>query len=102
LTRLITPNESIIIYQKERKTRSGENPDSAPKKAEVVPCADKILSLVFWDSRRIIMIDYLPRGQTITRKHNGDLEFNVTDKFANREHNNEEEGLNSPRPHTHA
>jgi hypothetical protein len=46
------------------------------------------------------MIDYLPRGQTITRKHNGNLEFNVIEKFANREHNNEEEGLNSPRPHT--
>ena len=39
--------------------------ESAPKKAKSVPSAGKAMAKIFWDSRGIILIDYLQKGKTI-------------------------------------
>ncbi|MCP6497641.1 hypothetical protein NL476_27105, partial [Klebsiella pneumoniae] len=36
------------------------------KKAKTIPSAGKVMATVFWDSQRIIFIDYLEKGKTIT------------------------------------
>ena len=36
-----------------------------PKKFQVQKCAGKVLALIFWDQDGILLIDYLPKGQTI-------------------------------------
>ncbi|KAA5654816.1 hypothetical protein F3G64_35925, partial [Pseudomonas aeruginosa] len=35
------------------------------KKAMAVKSARKVMASVFWDTDGILMIDYLPKGQTI-------------------------------------
>ena len=39
------------------------------KKSKVVESAGKVMATVFWDSKGILLIDYLPRGTTITAEH---------------------------------
>lgn len=36
-----------------------------PKKAKVVLSAGKVMATVFWDRKGVLLVDYLPRGQTI-------------------------------------
>lgn len=38
----------------------------APKKAKIETLAGKIMATVFWDSKGVILMDYLPRGGTIS------------------------------------
>ena len=40
--------------------------EPAPKKAKTVFLAGKVMETVFWDSRGVILIDYLQKGKTIT------------------------------------
>ena len=40
-----------------------------PKKAKTVSSARKVMATVFWDAKRIILIDYLRKGQIITGKY---------------------------------
>ena len=47
--------------------------ESAPKKATKVPSAGKIMATIFWDSRGIILIDYLQKGKTITGEYYASL-----------------------------
>jgi len=37
----------------------------APQKFRVQKSAGKVLASIFWDQERILLIDYLPKGQTI-------------------------------------
>lgn len=68
--RLITVDETWIHHntpetkkQSKQWTSKGE---PAPKKAKTVFSAGKVMATVFWDSRGIILIDYLQKGKTIT------------------------------------
>lgn len=40
--------------------------ESSPKKAKTGMFAGKVMAIVFWDVQRIILIDYLQNGKTIT------------------------------------
>lgn len=40
--------------------------EETPKKAKVVESVGKVMATVFWDSHGVLLIDYLPRGTTIT------------------------------------
>lgn len=51
--------------------------ERAPKKAKTTQSAGKVMATVFWDSKGIIYIDYLPKGQTIT----GEYYANVLEQF---------------------
>ena len=43
--------------------------EPTPKKAKVVLSAGKVMATVFWDSRGIILIDYLAKGKTINGQY---------------------------------
>jgi len=45
----------------------------APKKFRVQKSAGKVLASIFWDQAGIILIDYLPKGQTINAEYNSFL-----------------------------
>lgn len=68
--RLITVDETWVHhYTPETKEQSKQwiaKGEPAPKKAKTVSSAGKVMASVFWDSRGIILIDYLEKGKTIT------------------------------------
>ena len=68
--RLITVDETWIHhYTPETKMQSKQwtaKGETAPKKAKTVFSAGKVMATVFWDSRGVILIDYLQKGKTIT------------------------------------
>lgn len=77
LHRLITVDETWLHhYTPETKVQSkqwiahGENP---PKKAKSVKSAGKVMATIFWDSKGIILIDYLEKGKTITGQYYSEL-----------------------------
>jgi len=43
--------------------------ESAPVKAKTTPSAGKVMATVFWDSKGVIVVDYLQKGMTITGKY---------------------------------
>lgn len=53
--------------------------ESAPKKAKSVRSAGKVMATVFWDAKRIILIDFLEKGKTITAAYYSELltQFNA-------------------------
>lgn len=70
LRRFVTVDETWIHhYTPETKIQSGQwilPGERAPKKAQTVQSAGKVMATVFWDSQGIIFIDYLEKGKTIT------------------------------------
>lgn len=81
LRRYVTTDETWVHhYTPESKIQSKQWTQSgfpAPKKAMVVKSAGKVMASVFWDADGILMIDYLPKGQTI----NGEYYANLLDKL---------------------
>lgn len=71
--RFVTMDETWIHhYTPESKQQSKqwtESGGSAPKKAKSLPSAGKIMASVFWDAKGILLIDYLPKGKTITGEY---------------------------------
>jgi hypothetical protein len=55
-----------IPKTKEQSKQWVSSGESAPKKAKTLPSAGKIMATVFWDSQRIILINYLEKSKTIT------------------------------------
>ena len=49
-----------------RDVQRGFEGEQAPKKANTVKSAGKVMSTVFWDACAIIYTDYLEKGKTIT------------------------------------
>ena len=47
--------------------------ESAPKKAKTVLLAGKVMATIFWDSHRIILIDYLQKRKNITEEYYASL-----------------------------
>ena len=43
------------------------------KKAKAIPLARKVMATVFWDSKGIILVDYLENEKMITRQYYADL-----------------------------
>ena len=73
LRRYVTFDETWIhYYMSETKNQSkmwtwpGE---SAPKKAEAVLSAGKVMATIFWNSHGIVLINYLQKGYTITGEY---------------------------------
>ena len=68
--RLITCDESWLHhYDPETKRQSMEwvaPSNFRPHKARAQPSAGKVLLTVFWDSRGVILTDYLEQGHTVT------------------------------------
>ena len=70
LLRLVTVDETWVhYYEPENKVQSRQwvGPGSPrPKKFKMQPSAGKVMAIVFWDSKGVIMLDFLPKRSTIT------------------------------------
>ena len=52
---------------------------SRPKKFRVQKSAGKVLASIFWDQEGILLIDYLPKGQTINAEYYSFLSVQMKD-----------------------
>jgi hypothetical protein len=70
---LVTMDETLLYhYDPETKQQSMEwrhSGPTRPKKFQVQKSAGKVLALIFWDQDSILLIDYLPKGQTINAEY---------------------------------
>ena len=83
LTRLVTMDETWLYhYDPETKQHSMEWRHSGsprPKKFRVQKSAGNVLASIFWDQDGILLIDYLPKGQTINAEYYSFLLVQVKD-----------------------
>jgi histone-lysine N-methyltransferase SETMAR len=73
LNRIITGDEMWVHYsepetkaQSKQWKRAGSLP---PKKFKLSPSASKVMLVAFWDSRGMILIHFMPKGQSVTAKY---------------------------------
>ena len=70
LLRLVTVDETWVhCYEPENKAQSRQwvGPGSPrPKKFKTQPSAGKVMATVFWDTKSVIMLDFLRKRSTIT------------------------------------
>ena len=84
LSRLVTMDETWLYhYDPETKQQSMEWRHSGsthpPKKIRVPKTAGKVLTSTFWDQDGILLIDYLPKGQTINVEYYSSLLVQLKD-----------------------
>lgn len=81
--RLVTMDETWLYhYDPETKQQSMEWRHSGsprPKKFRVQKSAGKVLASIFWDQDGILLIDYLPKGQTINAEYYSSLLVQLKD-----------------------
>ena len=70
LFRLVTVDETWVHYYEpgnKAQSRQWVGPGSPrPKKFKMQPSAGKVMAIVFWDAKDVIMLDFLPKRSTIT------------------------------------
>jgi len=80
---LVTTDETWLYhYDPETKQQSMEWRHSGsprPQKFRVQKSAGKVLALIFWDQDGILLIDYLPKGQTINAEYYSSLLVQLND-----------------------
>ena len=59
---------------------------SRPKKFRVQKSAGKFLASIFWDQDSILLIDYLPKGQTINAEYYWSLLVQLKDILEEKSH----------------
>ena len=59
--------------------RHNGSPLPAPKNFRVQKSAGKVLTSIFWDQNSILLIDYLPKGQTINAEYYSSLLVQLKD-----------------------
>jgi len=73
LPRLVTMDETWLYrYDPETKQQLmawRHNGSSSPKQFRVQKSAEKVLASIFWDQDGILLIDYLPKDQTINAEY---------------------------------
>ena len=91
LSRYMTMNETWIHqFTPESKRASPDcrgKGESRPKRPKTQQSAGKVMASVFWDMHRILIIDFLPKGQTI----NSDYYVALLDRL--------EDAIKKKRPH---
>jgi histone-lysine N-methyltransferase SETMAR len=69
MNRIVTGDESWAHhYEPETKRQSMQwhhLGSPSPKKFKLSPSAGKVMITVFWDSRGVLLLDFLPKGETI-------------------------------------
>jgi len=74
----------LYHYNPETKQQSMEwrhNDSPHPKKFQVQKSTGKVLALIFCDQDSILLIDYLPKGQTINAEYYSSLLVQLKDIF---------------------
>jgi len=83
--RLVTMDETWLChYGPETKQQSLEwwhSGSPRPKKFRVQKSAGKVLASIFWDQNGILLIDYLPKGQTIKAEYYSSLLVQLRDNM---------------------
>jgi len=83
LSRLVTMDETWLYhYDPETKQQSmewGHSGSPHPKIFRVQKSAEKILASIFWDQDGILLINYVPKGQTINAVYYSFLLIQLTD-----------------------
>jgi len=81
--RLVTMDETWLYhYEPETKQQSVEWRHSCsprPKNFRVQKYAGNVLASIFWDQDSILLIDYLPKGQTINAEYYSSLLVQLKD-----------------------
>jgi len=79
----VTIDETWLYhYDPETKQQSVEwrhSNSPCPKKFRVQKSAGKVLASIFWDQDGILLIDYLPKGQTINAENYSSLLVQLKD-----------------------
>uniref|UniRef100_A0A6M2DNE2 Putative histone-lysine n-methyltransferase setmar-like protein n=1 Tax=Xenopsylla cheopis TaxID=163159 RepID=A0A6M2DNE2_XENCH len=70
LNRFVTVDETWIHWHQPDSDESGER---TPKKLKSALTSGKIMVSIFWDSKGVILIDYLDNTKTITAKYYAEL-----------------------------
>jgi len=90
LSRLVIMNETWLYhYDPETKQQSVEwrhSGSSCPKKFRVRKSAGKVLASIFWDQDSILLIDYLPKDQTINAEYYLSLLVHLKDILKEKHH----------------
>ena len=91
LRRYITMDETWIYHftpesKRASAERRGEG-ESRPKRPKTQQSAGKVMACVFWDMHGILLIDFLPKGQTI----NSDYYIALLDRL--------EDAIKKKKPH---
>jgi len=77
LSRLVTMDETWLYhYDPETKQQSIEWRHSGsprPKKIPIAKIRSKNFASIFWDQDGILLVDYLPKGQTINAEYYSSL-----------------------------
>ena len=72
-TRLVTGDETLLHHwdpDTKKESMQWKHPGSPPpKKFRTQPSGSKVMAMVFWDSKGIILIDYKPAGTSFTGEH---------------------------------
>ena len=83
LSRLVTMDETVLYhYDPETKQRSMKwwhSCSRRSKKFRAQKSAGKLLASIFWDQDGILLIRYLPKGQTINAEHYSSLLVQMKD-----------------------
>lgn len=73
LNHIITGDETWIHYaepETKQQSKQWKRPGSPPpKKFKQAPSAGKVMAVIFWDHKGIILIDIVPKGCTVTAKY---------------------------------
>jgi len=88
--RLVTTDETWLYhYDPETKQQSMERRHSSSphaKKFRVQKSAGKVLASIFWDQDGILLIDLLPKGQTINAEYYSSLLVQLKDILKEKRH----------------
>jgi len=83
LSRLVNMDETWLYhYDPETKQQSMEwrhSGSPCPQKFQVHKTAEKVIASIFWDQEGILLIDYLPKGQTTNAEYYSSLLVQLKD-----------------------
>ena len=57
------------LETKQQSVEWRHNASPCPKKFQVQKSAGKVLASIFWDQDGILLVDYIPEGQTINAEY---------------------------------
>ena len=80
LRRVVTGDECWVHHydpETKRQSMSWKRPDSpTPVKARALPSAGKVMAIIFWDCKGVILTHFVPKARTVNGEYYSDLLIN--------------------------